>query len=216
MFPRCLGEADRATKAAPKTWRFVPHASTCGKFAKRRTSNLNDLNVGLMMLCSTWTTVVDNTNKRRMLNSKRYTKLLRTWATAMDIIQAHQVLRVAITPMDMRNLATPTTIMGTPTNTMGNLVIFIGKRKLPMRRRLLMCHCPMVAHRDPTIMRHRNRNNKSKLNLMQMRHNNVKNDNNKSKLHFKNEQWCSCKTANKKARTKLTTCTTILLNLHHK
>ena len=46
---------------------------------------------------------------------------------------------------------------------------------------------------------------------MQMGHNNVKNDNHKSKLHSKNKQWCSFKTANKKARTKLTTCVIILL-----
>ena len=78
--------------------------------------------------------------------------------------------------------------METPTTTMGNLMIFIGKRKLPMRRHLLMCHRTMVVHRDPTIMTHRNHNNKSKLNLMQMRHNNVKNDNHKSKLYTKNEQ----------------------------
>ena len=101
--------------------------------------------------------------------------------------------------------------MEIPTTTMGNLMIFIGKRKLPMHRRLLMCHRTMVVHRDPTIKRHRNRNNKSKLNLIHMRHNNVKNDNHKSKLHYKNKQWCSSKTADKKARTKLTTCAIILL-----
>ena len=99
-----------------------------------------------MMLCSTWTTVTANANKRRMLNSKRYTKLLQTWATGMDVIQARQVLRVVITPIDMRNLGTPSTIMETPTTTLGNLMIFIGKRKLPMRRRLLMCHLIMVVH----------------------------------------------------------------------
>ena len=85
--------------------------------------------------------------------------------------------------------------MEIPTTIMGNLMIFIGKRKLPMRRRLLMCH--------------RNRNKKSKLNLIHMRHNNVKNDNHKSKLQSKNKKWCSSKTANKKARTKLTTCVII-------
>ena len=211
VFPRCLGEADQATTAAPKTWRFVPHATTCGKYAKRGASNLHDLNVALMMRCSTWTTVNNNINNRRMLNSKRFNKLLRTWATDMDVIQARQVLRVVITHIDMRNRGTPSTIMETPTTTLGNLMIFIGKRKLPMRRRLLMCHRTMVVHRDPTIKRHRNRNNKSKLNLMQMRHNNVKNDNHKSKLHSKNKQWCSSKPANKKARTKLMTCVIILL-----
>ena len=90
--------------------------------------------------------------------------------------------------MDMRNLDTPSTIMETPTTVRGQLMIIFGMRKLPMRRRLLMCHRIMVVHRDPTTKRHRNRNNKSKLNLMQMRHNNVKNDNHKSKLHSKNKQ----------------------------
>ena len=132
--------------------------------------------------------MIDTANKRRMLNSKRYTKLFRTWETGLDDIQARQDLRVAITTMDMRNLETPTTIMETPTTIMGNLMIFIGKRKLPMRCRLLMCHRIMVVHQDPTIKRNHNRNNKSKLNLIQMRHNNVKNDNHKSKLHSKNKQ----------------------------
>ena len=149
------------------------------------------------MLCSTWTTVTANANKRRMLNSKRYTKLLRTLATGIHVIQARQVLCVVITHIDMRNLGTPSTIMETPTITLGNLMIFIGKRKLPMRHRLLMYH--------------RNRNNKSKLNLIHMRHNNVKNDNHKSKLYYKNKQWRSSKTADKKARTKLMTCVVILL-----
>jgi hypothetical protein len=169
------------------------------------------LNIDLMMLCSTWTTVTANANKRRMLNSKRYTKLLRTWATGIHVIQARQALRAVTTPIDMRNHGTPSTTMEIPTTTMGNLMIFIGKRKLPMRRLLLMCHRIMVVHRDPTIKRHRNRNNKSKLNLIHMRHNNVKNDNHKSKLHSKNKQWCSSTTADKKARTKLMACVVILL-----